>query len=129
MPSVPSVRSQPLLCVHDVQRSSRWYQAVLGAESGHGGDEYERITIGGVLVLQLHCFEEEHHHGKMGDPKLPIGNGVAVWFEVDDFDGVVKRSRAAKATVETDVHVNPNAQHRELWLRDPDGYLVVIAGR
>ena len=24
-------------------------------------------------------------------------------------------------------HLNPNANHRELWLRDPDGYVVVLA--
>jgi hypothetical protein len=24
-------------------------------------------------------------------------------------------------------HVNPAPQHREMWLRDPDGYVVVIA--
>jgi hypothetical protein len=29
--------------------------------------------------------------------------------------------------IETDVHVNPNSEHREIWLRDPDGYRVVIA--
>jgi hypothetical protein len=23
--------------------------------------------------------------------------------------------------------VNPNANHREIWLRDPDGYVVVLA--
>jgi len=49
------------------------------------------------------------------------------WFETDDFDAVVRRSRDARAHVVTDVHVNPNAGHRELWLRDPDGYLVVFA--
>jgi hypothetical protein len=38
------------------------------------------------------------------------------------------RARKSGATVVTDVHENPNAQHRELWLRDPDGYLVVLAG-
>ena len=32
------------------------------------------------------------------------------------------------ADVVRDVHVNPNAKHRELWLRDPDGYTVVLAG-
>ena len=26
------------------------------------------------------------------------------------------------------MHVNPNAKQRELWLRDPDGYTVVLAG-
>jgi len=25
------------------------------------------------------------------------------------------------------VHVNPNAKHRELWVKDPDGYTVVVA--
>ena len=35
---------------------------------------------------------------------------------------------ALGAHVERDVHLNPNAQQQELWLRDPDGYLVVLAG-
>ncbi len=126
---MPTVKPQPLLCVKDVQASSRWYQQVLGVKSGHGGDEYERLTSEGVMVMQLHAFEEDHHHGQMGDPKLPIGNGVAVWFEVEDLDAAAKRSKAAKAKIVTDVHVNPNAGQRELWLRDPDGYLVVLAGR
>jgi hypothetical protein len=32
----------PLSCVRDVESSSRWYQRLLGCESGHGGSEYER---------------------------------------------------------------------------------------
>jgi predicted enzyme related to lactoylglutathione lyase len=68
------------------------------------------------------------HHGPLADPHAPLGNGVLVWFEVADFDGAVERAGAAGATVERDVHVNPNAKQRELWLRDPDGYRVVLAG-
>lgn len=115
---VPAVRPQPLLCVRSVSRSSRWYQAVLGAPSGHGGDEYERIVLDGGLLLQLHALTVDHHHGALADPSKPLGNGVAAWFEV-----------GAKARVEKPIHPNPNAGHRELWLRDPDGYLVVLAGR
>ncbi|WP_206686226.1 hypothetical protein [Kribbella qitaiheensis] len=37
------------------------------------------------------------------------------------------RARAAGFTIQTDVHHNPNADHHELWLRDPDHYLVVLA--
>lgn len=125
--SASAVRSQPLIAVSDVQKSSAWYQQVLGAESGHGGAEYERLVVGDTLVLQLHRLEVCHHHGAIGDPALPLGNGVAVWFEVEAFDSAVDRSRQAGAVVETDVHVNPNAHHREFWLRDPDGYLVVLA--
>jgi hypothetical protein len=34
----------------------------------------------------------------------------------------------AGAPVVRDVAVNPNAQQLELWIRDPDGYVVVLAG-
>jgi hypothetical protein len=50
--SIP-VQAQPLIAVRDVAASSRWYQALLGCESGHGGDEYEMLVSGGELVLQL----------------------------------------------------------------------------
>jgi predicted enzyme related to lactoylglutathione lyase len=78
------------------------------------------------LILQLHAWEVDHHHGPMGDPSLPLGNGVLVWFEIDDFDAAVERARGLGATVVREPHRNPNPAHREMWLRDPDGYLVVI---
>jgi hypothetical protein len=54
------MRPQPLICVRDVKASSRWCQRLLGR-----------------LVLQLHRWEEEHHHGRIGDPDdLPPGNGL-----------------------------------------------------
>ena len=36
----------PTLFVDDVEASSRWYQALLGAQSGHGGPEFEMLTLG-----------------------------------------------------------------------------------
>lgn len=121
------MRPQPMISVADVERSSRWYQGVLGAVSDHGGSEYERLNVDGQLVLQLHHRDVGHHHGTIGDPALPVGNGVAIWFEAADFDAAVRRIRGTDAAIVTDVHVNPNANHRELWLRDIDDYLVVIA--
>jgi catechol 2,3-dioxygenase-like lactoylglutathione lyase family enzyme len=123
----PSVRPQPMIAVTHVEASSRWYQNVLAATSGHGGPEYEQLLVDGALIMQLHLLEETHHHGAIADPARPVGNGIALWFELDDFDAAVGRCRQAGARIQTDVHVNPNAGHRELWLRDPDGYLVVLA--
>ncbi len=57
----------------------------------------------------------------------PHGHGVLVWFEVDDFDVVVERARALRAEVVLEPHFNPNPKHREMWLRDPDGYVAVVA--
>lgn len=122
-----SLRPQPMISVTDVEASSSWYQRVLAATSGHGGTEYEQLLVDGFMVMQLHLLEEGHHHGIIGNPSTPLGNGVALWFEADNFDAAVQRCHSAGAHIETDVHFNPNAGHREIWLRDPDGYLVVLA--
>jgi len=122
-----SMRPQPMIAVADVEAASRWYQQVLGAASGHGGAEYEQLLVDDRLILQLHRLEIEHHHGTIGDPERPVGNGVALWFEASDFDATVRRIRAIAPTIVHDVHVNPNAAHREIWIRDLDGYLVVFA--
>lgn len=127
------MRAQPLLAVTDVPRSSRWYQQLLGCQSAHGGDEYERLTHHGTLVLQLHHFGVQHHHGPIGDPhQRPYGNGVLLWFEVDDFDSAVQRASALEAEIVLPKHRNPpdhdgGPNHWECWLRDPDGYTVVLS--
>jgi catechol 2,3-dioxygenase-like lactoylglutathione lyase family enzyme len=124
----PTVWPQPLIVVRDVPASSRFYIELLAADSGHGGDEYEQVTKDGELLLQIHDLDVEDHHGPLAAPHVPLGNGVLVWFEVADFDAAVERARAMDASVDRDVHTNPNAQQQEIWLRDPDGYLVVLAG-
>ena len=123
------MQSEPLIAVRDVEASSRWYQQLLDCESAHGGREYERLTHHGNLVLQLHDWTA-HDHPEFGDPDLPTrGNGVLLWFEVDDFDGAIARMRALEPIVLKEPEVNPRANQRECWLRDPDGYVVVLAGR
>jgi catechol 2,3-dioxygenase-like lactoylglutathione lyase family enzyme len=125
--NILSMRPQPLISVADVEKSSWWYQEILGASSGHGGAEYEQLIVDGQLIMQLHRIEVGHHHGAIADPGQALGNGAILWFEAADFDAAVSRIRASGAELVTDVHLNPNAGHREIWIRDPDGYLVVLA--
>ncbi len=125
--TVPSMRPQPMIAVADVGKASEWYQRVLAASSGHGGAEYEQLLVDGQLIMQLHRLETGHHHGTIGDPSQPVGNGVALWFEAAEFDATVRRIRAAGARIVTGVHVNPNSGRREIWIRDLDDYLVVFA--
>jgi catechol 2,3-dioxygenase-like lactoylglutathione lyase family enzyme len=118
------MRPQPLIAVTDVEASSRWYQRLLGLRSDHGGPEYERLISNGKLVMQLHSFEVKHHHGLIGNrDDKPYGNGVLLWFEVDDFDAVIQR--AAEMSVE--IVMPRHRNHWECWIRDPDGYVVVVA--
>ena len=122
------MRPQPMIAVADVVASSRWYQRLLDCKSGHGGAEYEQLVdAGGTLLLQLHDWDA-HEHPLMGDPAVkPLGNGVLLWFETREFDAAVARARAMSAEIRDGPLVNPAAKHREIWVRDPDGYVVVIA--
>ena len=79
------------------------------------------------LLLQLHAWNN-HEHPNIGDPDAALhGYGVLLWFQTDEFDSAVERGRAMGADIIEEPRVNPNAQHRGLWWRDPDGCVVVVA--
>ena len=63
----------------------------------------------------------------MSPDHAPPGNGLLLFFRVDDFDMALQRARALVTRLEEEPHVNPNTQTREFSLRDPDGYYVTIS--
>lgn len=122
------MKPQPLIAVHDVESTSAWFQKVLGLTSKHGGPEYDQLLSNGEKVLQLHEWDA-HEHANLGDPlKQPYGNGVVLWFQEVDIAGAYGRAVRAGAEMLEPIKVNPLANHREFWLRDPNGYTVVVAG-
>lgn len=124
------VEAQPLIAVRDVRASSRWYSELLAADSlpDHSHrDVYDRISCSGQLVLQLHAWDEENHPNLVDADAAPPGHGVLLWFEVADFDSAVRRARTLGAQIIEEPHVNPAPQHKEIWIRDPDGYVVVVS--
>ena len=129
------VRAQPMRVVRDVEASSAWYQRLLGLRSAHGGPHYDQLVDGDTLVMQLHRQDIEDHHGEPADGNRPLdANGALFWFEVDDFDAVEARAMEMGAVVVLPRHRNPpegggGPNHWELWLRDPDGAMVVVASR
>jgi catechol 2,3-dioxygenase-like lactoylglutathione lyase family enzyme len=126
----PTVEAQPLIAVRDVRVSSRWYAELLGADSlpDHSHrDVYDRISRSGRLLLQLHAWDQENHPNLVNADAAPAGHGVVLWFQVEDFDAAVERARRLGAEIIEGPYVNPAPQHREIWLRDPDRFVVVIA--
>ena len=126
----PKVGAQPLIAVRNVRASSRWYAHLLGADSlpeHDHRDAYDRIWCAGQLVLQLHAWDAHDHPSLVNRDAAPPGHGVVLWFQVDDFDAVVERARGLDAEIIEGPYFNPAPQHREMWLRDPDGYVAVIA--
>jgi predicted enzyme related to lactoylglutathione lyase len=134
MPSaaqVSPVEAQPLIAVRDVRSSSRWYAELLAAsglpEHPHR-DSYDALSSSGRMVLQLHAWDEESHPNLVNRTAAPPGHGVLLWFRVEDFEAAAARARSLGAEVVEDAHVNPAPGQWEIWLRDRDGYVVVIAG-
>jgi len=120
------MKVEPLIVVNNVEKSSEFYQQLLGCESAHGGDEYEMLTLDGKLVLQLH-HKDAHEHPGMWVEGVKPGNGVILWFRTETFDEHAEKAKKLSPAIVRKPHVNQNAMQYEIWFRDPDGYLVVIS--
>jgi len=128
-----AVLPQPMRVARDVEATSRWYQALLGLQSAHGGPYYDQLVDGTTLVMKVHKDDEADHHGRLGEVGRPLdAHGVLLWFEVDNFDSVEERAHSMGVEVVLPRHRNPpdgngGPNHWELWLRDPEGAIVVVA--
>ncbi|HEX3664161.1 MAG TPA: VOC family protein [Rhizomicrobium sp.] len=126
---VSAAESQPLIAVQNVRAASLWYAELLGADGlpDHPHRErYDRIWRDGRMLLQLHAWDEESHPNLVNRDAAPPGHGVVLWFQVDDFHAAVERARGLDAEIIEEPHINPAPDHWEIWLRDPDGYVVVV---
>lgn len=128
------MRAQPLIAVNDVVASSLWYAELLGAKplgrtkkDMHDGIYNRLLDSDGRIVLQLHSWDDEPHPGLTDPNRCPLGHGHLLWFEVDDFDDMVERAYQLDAKIIEGPLVNGGPKHRELWLEDPDGYILVLA--
>ena len=118
-----------IIGVRDVPASFTWYQALLGRpDSTPAHDHFGQICDeDGTVLLCLHQWGAHEHPTLTTAEQATPGNGLLLFFRVDDFDAALERARALVPRFEEDPHVNPNTQTREFSLRDPDGYYVTIS--
>ena len=81
----------------------------------------------GTVLLCLHQWGVEEHPSLLSPGDGPPGNGLLLFFRVDDFDMALQRAQALVSRLEEELHLNPNTQTQEFSLRDPDGYYVTIS--
>ena len=122
-------RTWTIIGVSDVPRSFKWYQSLFGQPATSPGhpDFGQLLDSDGTVLLCLHEWGAHEHPSLMSPDEASPGNGLLLFFRVDDFDMALKRARALVARFEEESHVNPNTQTREFSLRDPDGYYVTIS--
>jgi catechol 2,3-dioxygenase-like lactoylglutathione lyase family enzyme len=118
-----------IIGVRDVPRSFKWYQSLFGqSETAPRHDDFGQIRDSdGTVLLCLHQWGAHEHPSLMSPDKALPGNGLLLFFRVDDFDIALKRARALVSRLDEEPHVNPSTQTKEFSLRDPDGYYVTIS--
>jgi catechol 2,3-dioxygenase-like lactoylglutathione lyase family enzyme len=114
--------------VRDVPTSLKWYQSLFGQPATPPHHSYfgQLLDSDGTVLLCLHQWGVEDHPSLTSPHDGTPGNGLLLFFRIDDFGKALRRARALVARFEEEPHVNPNTRTREFSLRDPDGYYVTL---
>lgn len=118
-----------IIGVRDVAASFTWYQSLFGQPlTSPAHDHFGQVLdADGTVLLCLHQWGAHEHPSLMSPAGAPPGNGLLLFFRVDDFGAALKRARALVRRLEEEPHLNPGTRTREFSLRDPDGYFVSIS--
>jgi catechol 2,3-dioxygenase-like lactoylglutathione lyase family enzyme len=122
-------RTWTIIGVKDVRHSFQWYQSLFGQPEAVPGHDYfgQIVDSDGTVLLCLHQWGAHEHPSLLSPDGAPPGNGLLLFFRVDDYDATLSRGRALVARLEAEPQVNPNTGTEEFSLRDPDGYYVTIS--
>lgn len=122
-------RTWTIIGVADVAISFQWYQSLFGlAETAPAHDDFGQILDSdGTVLLCLHQWGAHDHPSLTSPDHGQPGNGLLLFFRVDDFDLALSRARALVGEFEEEPNVNPSTRTAEFSLRDPDGYYVTIS--
>lgn len=122
-------RTWTIIGVKDVPGTFRWYQSLFGqAETSPGHDYFGQILdTDGTVLLCFHQWGAHEHPSLMSPDKALPGNGLLLFFRVDDFEMALQRAHTLVSRLEEEPHVNPHTQTMEFSLRDPDGYYVTLS--
>ena len=122
-------RTWTIIGVSDVARSFKWYQSLLGLPETLPAHDYfgQILDTDGTVLLCLHQWGAHEHPPLVSPGHSGPGNGLLLFFRVDDFDEALPRGRALVTALAEEPHVNPSTGTKEFALRDPDGYYVMIS--
>lgn len=122
-------RTWTIIGVRDVPSSFRWYQSLLGLPaSAPAHDHFGQILdADGTVLLCLHAWGAHEHPSLASPDTAQPGNGLLLFFRVDDFEQALARARVLVAQLDEEPGINPNTGTAEFALRDPDGYYVMVS--
>ena len=122
-------RTWTIIGVADVAHSYHWYQSLFGQPRSAPAHDYfgQILDTDGTVLLCLHRWGDHGHPTLIGPDRAGPGNGLLLFFRVDDFDAALSRARALVERLEEEPTTNPATGTREFALRDPEGYYVMVS--
>jgi len=122
-------RTWTIIGVRDVPLSFKWYQSLFGQPETPPSHDYfgQLLDTDGTVLLCLHQWGAHDHPSLRSPDEATPGNGLLLFFRVDNFNMALERARALVTQLEEEPNLNPNTQTMEFSLRDPDGYYVTIS--
>lgn len=123
------IRTWTIIGVDDLPGSFAWYQSLFGQTATDPAHDYfgQILDADGTVLLCLHAWGAHEHPSLISPEEVPPGNGLLLFFRVDDFSATLERARALVARLEEEPHINPSTGTSEFSLRDRDGYYVTIS--
>ena len=122
-------RTWTIIGVRDVAASFKWYQALFGQPETAPAHDYfgQILDSDGTVLLCLHAWGAHEHPTLTSPEHATPGNGLILFFRVDDFDAALMQARALVTELEEEPNVNPATGTMEFAVRDLDGYYVMIS--
>jgi catechol 2,3-dioxygenase-like lactoylglutathione lyase family enzyme len=122
-------RTWTIIGVGNVARSFKWYQTLFGLPETAPAHDYfgQVLDPDGTVLLCLHQWGAHEHPSLTSPDHAQPGNGLLLFFRIDDFDQALPRARALVAQLEEEPVLNPGTGTMEFSLRDPDGYYVTVS--
>jgi catechol 2,3-dioxygenase-like lactoylglutathione lyase family enzyme len=122
-------RTWTIIGVADVVRSCNWYQSLFGQSKSAPAHDYfgQIVDEDGTVLLCLHRWGDHDHPSLTSPKRAEPGNGLLLFFRIDDFDEALLRARNLVDRLEEEPNINPATGTPEFALRDPDGYYVMVS--
>ena len=120
------------LGVANLEKTESFYRELLAMSPEHIHDPRGEtvcllLSCGSqrITFLPLPVMERQHPALLQNLSRSPLGVGMQLEFSCDCLDEVIRRAKQRRWPIAYELE---DCEHgrRELWLHDPDGYLVIL---
>jgi len=120
------------LAAVDLGKTENFYREVLllsphFIKNSHAGKGYILLNFGEIKIVfqRLQDVEAQHPALLQNLSRSPLGLGVQLELNCKNLDAIYRRVSHFHWPVAYELEDHEH-QRRELWLQDPDGYLLVL---